>query len=134
MLTSPLPAYRPIPRFTQGYPRFGCGSDFGVLPEEKQEMKPIQDVKTRRKKHFKTSLKNFLLIPLFPIIGYFAFDAPGITDRITERSAPMSRIMGEGVGHIGACFSAHYLVNSLAHLYKGATAGKKKDEEEKSNS
>ncbi len=72
-----------------------------------------------RKAHFKLSLKNILLIPVLPLIGYFCLDATGVTDMVIHHNPIMQRIMGEGFGHAGLCFSLHYVLQAGRHFWLG---------------
>ncbi len=72
-----------------------------------------------RKKHFKLSLKNMLLIPVLPLVGYYGLDATGITELLVHHNPVLFRIMGEGFGHAGLCFSLHYVINACKHLWIG---------------
>ncbi len=71
-----------------------------------------------RKAHFLQCLKNFLMIPVVPLVGYFCLDQTGVTALMTQHSPMMHHIMGEGFGHIGACFSLHYVFKSFSHFGK----------------
>ena len=78
-----------------------------------------------RVEHFKESLKNMLMIPVLPAIGYLGLDATGISGFLTQDSAALKTILGEGFGHAGLCFSLHYVLSAGWHFWKGITGGSK---------
>ncbi|MBX2860868.1 MAG: hypothetical protein KTR14_06520 [Vampirovibrio sp.] len=61
---------------------------------------------------------NVLKFPLPPLIGYFLLDATGVTASIAQVNPVIFKIMGEGFGHAGLCFSIHYFVQAASHLVK----------------
>lgn len=68
------------------------------------------------------SLKNLLLFPIPPAIGFLLFDSTGITHSIANLHPSFHQIIGhEGLGHAGLCFGLHYLVQSGRALWQAVT-------------
>ena len=78
----------------------------------------------RRKVYLKRGLKNLVMIPILPLSGYFLLDATGVTNLLIGHSPMMTRILGEGFGHAGLCFSLHYVFESVKYFYKGLRASR----------
>jgi len=68
--------------------------------------------------HLVKALRYALLVPVLPLVGYFAFDATGLTSLMIGHNTMLTRIIGEGFGHAGMCFSLHYVFQSGKHLWK----------------
>lgn len=68
---------------------------------------------------FLAALKFFLLVPLFPVAGYCLLDQTGVSQFLVEHGAIPHPILGEGFGHVGLCFSVHYVFSGLRSLVKG---------------
>ena len=75
--------------------------------------------------HFKEGLKNMLMIPVLPVIGYYAGDATGFSDFIGSQGDALHRVLGEGFGHAGLCFSLHYVLSAGWHFWKTVTGPSK---------
>jgi hypothetical protein len=63
--------------------------------------------------------KNLLLIPIFPLCGYVLMDQTGISHALVQSGLVPRAILGEGFGHVGLCFSIHYLATAIQCLWKG---------------
>lgn len=61
--------------------------------------------------------KNLLLAPLFPMAGYLLLDQTGISQFFVQQGFIPSAVLGEGFGHVGLCFSFHYVLNALKLLF-----------------
>jgi hypothetical protein len=70
--------------------------------------------------HFLSALKSFLLVPIFPLAGYWLLDQTGISHAVVKAGLMPSAILGEGFGHVGLCFSLHYILDGMKALIKGA--------------
>lgn len=105
-----------------------------TLPTETdpaQEKAVEKTPKGYRKGQLMKALRNILLIPVLPFIGYFGLDATGVTESIAQKSPAMERILGEGFGHAGLCFSLHYVMGAGSHLWRAAKGKPPKKETEK---
>ena len=100
-LTRTLPAWFP---WTQNKPAIQSGAGIHCT--------------LQRKRHLKEALKNVLLIPVCPAIGYFCIDATGLTYLITAHHPALIRIVGEGFGHAGLCYSLHFVFKACRHLWQ----------------
>lgn len=69
----------------------------------------------------KIALKSFLYVPLFPLLGYYLMDQTGISQWMIATGIVPAQILGEGFGHVGLCFSIHYLFNGLKAVWKMLT-------------
>jgi hypothetical protein len=67
---------------------------------------------------FFSALKYFLLVPLFPLLGYYLLDQTGVSQWLITVGVIPGQILGEGFGHVGLCFSIHYLFNGLREIGK----------------
>lgn len=89
---------------------------FAAKMEPASQEQPLLDpveIGKQRWSLLKSALKNILLIPIPPAIGYLLFDKTGITAQISHLHSSLHNIIGhEGFGHVGLCFSVHYLVNA----------------------
>lgn len=65
-----------------------------------------------------SALKYFLLVPLFPLLGYCLLDQTGISQWLITVGVIPAEILGEGFGHVGLCFSIHYLFSGLQAIWK----------------
>jgi hypothetical protein len=68
---------------------------------------------------FISAAKFFLLVPLCPVIGYFLLDQTGFSGFLVRQGLIPHAILGEGFGHVGLCFSVHYVFNGVKALIKG---------------
>lgn len=68
---------------------------------------------------FLSALKFFLLVPLFPVAGYCLLDQTGVSQFLVGHGVIPQPILGEGFGHVGLCFSVHYVFSGLRSLVKG---------------
>ncbi|MBY0449979.1 MAG: hypothetical protein K2X01_05075 [Cyanobacteria bacterium] len=75
------------------------------------------DTFTSRQKSLRYAAKNALLIPVLPLAGYWGLDATGVTETIASHSPMMERILGEGFGHAGLCFSLHFVLQAVQGVY-----------------
>jgi hypothetical protein len=62
--------------------------------------------------------RNLVLIPVFPMFGYYGLDQSGISDFLVSNGLMIREVLGEGFGHVGLCFSLHYVVNAGRAFYK----------------
>lgn len=60
-----------------------------------------------------------LLIPVFPLLGYMGLDQTGISAWLVAQGWIPQAILGEGFGHVGLCFSLHYVIAALRSLWSG---------------
>jgi hypothetical protein len=65
-----------------------------------------------------SALKFFLLVPLFPLLGYYLLDQTGFSQWLITAGVIPGQVLGEGFGHVGLCFSIHYLFNGLREIGK----------------
>lgn len=65
-----------------------------------------------------SALKYFLLVPLFPLLGYYLLDQSGFSQWLIAVGVIPAEILGEGFGHVGLCFSIHYLFSGLREIGK----------------
>lgn len=69
-------------------------------------------------RHGLAALKSFLLVPLLPLLGYWLLDQTGVSQWLVEIGIIPAAILGEGFGHVGLCFSIHYLFNGILSGWK----------------
>jgi hypothetical protein len=69
--------------------------------------------------HFLSALKAFVLVPIFPLLGYYLLDQTGISKSLVGAGMIHPAILGEGFGHVGLCFSLHYVLDGFRGLIKG---------------
>jgi hypothetical protein len=69
-------------------------------------------------KHGMAALKYFLLVPVFPFLGYWLLDQTGCSAWLVSSGFVPQAILGEGFGHVGLCFSIHYLFSGLHAIWK----------------
>lgn len=62
--------------------------------------------------------KSVILIPVFPVLGYYGMDQTGVSAFMVQQGWMPHQVLGEGFGHVGLCFSLHYVVNAGRFLYK----------------
>lgn len=72
-----------------------------------------------RSAHFVSALKSFTLVPLFPFLGYYLLDQTGVSLQLVNMGLIPKAILGEGFGHVGLCFSIHYIFTGARDLGKG---------------
>jgi hypothetical protein len=72
-------------------------------------------------RYSKIALKSFLYVPLFPLLGHYLMDQTGISQWMITVGIVPAQILGEGFGHVGLCFSIHYLFNGLKAVWKMLT-------------
>lgn len=73
-------------------------------------------------RHGLAALKFFLLVPLLPLLGYWLLDQTGVSQWLVEVGIIPGAILGEGFGHVGLCFSIHYLFNGVRSSWKALKA------------
>lgn len=66
------------------------------------------------------ALKYLVLVPVFPLLGYYLLDQTGVSHWLVSQGLIPARILGEGFGHVGLCFSIHYVFTALGELLKAA--------------
>lgn len=64
------------------------------------------------------ALKCFILVPLFPMAGYYLLDQTGFSHWLVVQGLIPERILGEGFGHVGLCFSIHYVFTGFRELLR----------------
>ncbi len=69
-------------------------------------------------RYSKIALKSFLFVPLFPLLGHYLIDQTGISQWLIATGIVPAQILGEGFGHVGLCFSIHYLFTGLKAVWK----------------
>ncbi|HEY9745045.1 MAG TPA: hypothetical protein V6C99_02380 [Oculatellaceae cyanobacterium] len=69
--------------------------------------------------YWSLAVKNLLLVPVFPLLGYVLMDQTGVSQALINCGLIPKAILGEGFGHVGLCFSIHYLAAALQCLWKG---------------
>lgn len=62
--------------------------------------------------------KHFLYVPLFPLAGHYMLDQSGLSQWLMAVGIIPAQILGEGFGHVGLCFSIHYLFTGCKALWK----------------
>lgn len=67
---------------------------------------------------FMAALKCFLLVPVFPMLGYYLLDQTGFSHWLVTQGLIPARILGEGFGHVGLCFSIHYVFTGFREVYR----------------
>ena len=72
--------------------------------------------------HFMSALKAFLMVPLFPVLGYCLLDQTGFSQTLVKTGFIPTAILGEGFGHVGLCFSLHYVLDGFRGVIKGVQA------------
>jgi hypothetical protein len=68
--------------------------------------------------YLKRGLRSLLMIPVFPLAGYLLMDQTGLSQWIVQVGLLPARMVGEGFGHVGLCFSVHYVINAVRFLRK----------------
>ena len=63
-------------------------------------------------------MRYFLLVPVCPFLGYWLLDQTGFTQALIDWNIVPQAILGEGFGHVGLCFSIHYMASGLQALWK----------------
>ncbi|HEY9687073.1 MAG TPA: hypothetical protein V6C52_08880 [Coleofasciculaceae cyanobacterium] len=86
--------------------------EFPILPLSRETVLRLSSGDWR---HF---WRNLLLIPVFPVLGYYGLDQSGVSDFLVSHGLMIREILGEGFGHVGLCFSLHYVMNAAGALYK----------------
>lgn len=71
--------------------------------------------------HFSLALKALLMVPLFPLLGYWLLDQTGISQAMVTSGLIPKAILGEGFGHVGLCMSIHYLIQGGQSLVRAIT-------------
>lgn len=84
-----------------------------IQPQEKA-VETIKPATT----HWWAALKYLLLVPLFPLLGYYLLDQSGFSQWLIQMGIVPQAILGEGFGHVGLCFSIHYLVSAACAVWK----------------
>ena len=67
---------------------------------------------------FLAALKCFLLVPVCPLLGYYLLDLTGFSHWLVTQGLIPARILGEGFGHVGLCFSIHYVFTGVREFYR----------------
>lgn len=67
-------------------------------------------------KAFKNGLKYAVLVPVFPLMGYYLLDQTGVSSLLMTYGIIPQAILGEGFGHVGLCFAIHYVIKSLQYF------------------
>ena len=65
-----------------------------------------------------TGCKALILVPIFPMLGYYLLDQSGLSQWMVVHGLIPARILGEGFGHVGLCFSIHYVFKGLRQLFR----------------
>jgi hypothetical protein len=65
-----------------------------------------------------TGCKALILVPIFPMLGYYLLDQSGLSHWMVVHGLIPDRILGEGFGHVGLCFSIHYVFKGLRQLFR----------------
>jgi len=117
-----------------GMPRYVSRARFSAEEKKTEPLIPpaidlTNGTKTRRE-HLKLALKNLVMIPILPATLLIGLDqTPGmsvsITDYIAHDNPAMTRVLGEGFGHAGLCFSLHFVFNAGRHLWKSIVGDRK---------
>jgi hypothetical protein len=100
---------------------FGRQASFAVSPGVAVDQTEARTTLHRPKKrafHLTKALRYGLMVPVLPLAGYFLLDATGLTNLIIGHNTILARIIGEGFGHAGMCFSLHYVFQSGKHFWK----------------
>lgn len=90
-----------------------------ALNPSADEASPVSRGLVVGRSHFLSALKAFLLVPLFPLAGYWLLDQTGISHALVKGGLIPSAILGEGFGHVGLCFSLHYILDGIKGLMRG---------------
>ena len=61
----------------------------------------------------KKAARNLVMVPVFPVIGYVLLDQPGISQYLMQHGIIPKAVLGEGFGHVGLCFSLHYVIHAV---------------------
>lgn len=86
-----------------------------------QSESSVSEISRRRRLsglHGMAALKSILLVPVFPLLGYWFLDQTGFSEWLVGTGFVPSAILGEGFGHVGLCFSIHYLFTGLRSGWK----------------
>ena len=76
----------------------------------------------QQESHLMLGLRALLMVPLFPLLGYWLLDQTGVSQSLVAAGVIPQPILGEGFGHVGLCMSIHYLIQggqSLARAIMG---------------
>jgi hypothetical protein len=68
---------------------------------------------------FWAAVKCFVLVPIFPMAGYYLLDQTGVSHWLMVQGIIPAGILGEGFGHVGLCFSIHYVFTGFRELFRG---------------
>jgi hypothetical protein len=71
---------------------------------------------------FMAALKCFFLVPVFPMLGYYLLDQTGFSHWMIVQGLIPARILGEGFGHVGLCFSIHYVFTGFHEMFRAFRA------------
>ncbi len=63
--------------------------------------------------------RNLLMVPVFPMAGYLLLDRTGISHAMIQSGLIPKAVLGEGFGHVGLCFSLHYVIHAVQDIYYG---------------
>lgn len=64
------------------------------------------------------AFRAILLVPALPLMGYWLLDQTGFSQWLIATGIMPAAILGEGFGHVGLCFSIHYLFTALRFGWK----------------
>jgi len=59
-----------------------------------------------------------ILVPMFPLLGYYLLDQTGFSHWMVSHGLIPAKILGEGFGHVGLCFSIHYIFTAIRDLFR----------------
>lgn len=62
--------------------------------------------------------RNLVLVPIFPLCGSLLLDQTGVSASLVQSGLIPQSILGEGFGHVGLCFSIHYLAAALQCVWR----------------
>ena len=64
------------------------------------------------------ALKCFVLVPIAPLVGFYLLDQTGFSHWLIVQGFIPKQILGEGFGHVGLCFSIHYVFTGVRELFR----------------
>ena len=65
-----------------------------------------------------SAVKYFCLVPVFPLLGFYMLDQTGFSHWLVAQGLIPVEILGEGFGHVGLCFSIHYVFTGFRELFR----------------
>jgi hypothetical protein len=104
--------------------RFAAKPEVLPVTTEKPEAEKADAANNSPQYHLRQGLINAAKVPVLPILFYYSLDATGVTDALAANGEAWSRILGEGFGHAGLCFSIHYVINAAKSFSKAVTLGR----------